>query len=46
MPSIHPRIHTTLAPRLYKTVKRLADRDRVSLSHKVRDLVCDALELL
>ncbi len=35
-----------LEPPLYKAVKRLADRDRVSLSQKVRDLVREALELL
>ncbi len=46
MPSTHPRINTVLEPPLYKAVKRLADRDRVSLSQKVRDLVRDALELL
>jgi hypothetical protein len=46
MPSKHPRINTVLEPPLYKAVKRLADRDRVSLSQSVRDLVRDALELL
>lgn len=46
MPSAHPRINTVLEPPLYKAVKRLADRDRVSLSQKIRDLVRDALELL
>ena len=46
MPSTHPRINTVLEPPIYKAVKRLADRDRVSLSQKVRDLVRDALELL
>lgn len=46
MPSTHPRINTVLEPPLYRAVKRLADRDRVSLSQKVRDLVRDALELL
>ena len=46
MPSMHPRINTVLEPPLYKAVKRLADRDRVSLSQKVRDLVRDALELV
>jgi hypothetical protein len=43
---MHPRINTVLEPPLYKAVKRLADRDRVSLSQKVRDLVRDALELV
>ena len=46
MPSAHPRINAVLEPPLYKAVKRLADRDHVSLSQKVRDLVRDALELL
>ena len=46
MPSMHPRINTVLEPRLYRAVKRLADRDRVSLSQKVRDLVREALELV
>jgi len=46
MPSAHPRINTVLEPPLYKAVKRLADRDGVSLSQKIRDLVRDALELL
>lgn len=46
MPSTHPRINTVLEPPIYKAVKRLADRDRVSLSQKVRDLVREALELL
>ena len=45
MPSMHPRINAVLEPPLYKAVKRLADRDRVSLSQKVRDLVREALDL-
>ena len=46
MPSTHPRINTVLDPQFYRAVKRLADRDRVSLSQKVRDLVREALELV
>jgi len=46
MPSAHPRINTVLEPPVYKTVKRLAAQDGVSLSQKVRDLVCEALDLL
>ena len=46
MPSTHPRINIVLEPRFYRAVKRLADRDRVSLSRKVRDLVREALELV
>jgi len=46
MPSTRPRINTVLEPPVYQAVKRLADRDHVSLSQKVRDLVREALELL
>lgn len=46
MSSPHPRINTVLEPPVYETVKRLATRDGVSLSQKVRDLVREALELL
>ncbi|HTD48357.1 MAG TPA: hypothetical protein VK881_13910 [bacterium] len=35
-----------MEPPVYQAVKRLADRDHVSLSQKVRDLVREALELL
>lgn len=45
MPSVHPRINTVLEPPLYEVVKRLARRDGVSLSQKVRELVREALEL-
>jgi len=46
MPSAHPRINTVLEPPVYRTVKRLAVKDGVSLSQKVRDLVREALDLL
>lgn len=45
MPSSHPRINAVLDRPLYEAVKRLASRDGVSLSEKVRDLVRQALEL-
>lgn len=45
MPSVHPRINTVLETPLYEVVKRLAKRDGVSLSQKVRELVREALEL-
>lgn len=38
------RVLTVLEERLYKHVIRLADRDGVSVSQKVRDLVVDAVE--
>ncbi|MDR7523687.1 MAG: ribbon-helix-helix protein, CopG family [Armatimonadota bacterium] len=45
MPSVHPRINTVLEPPLFEAVKKLARRDGVSLSQKVRELVREALEL-
>ncbi len=45
MPTKHPRINVVLEESLYATIERLAKRDRVSLSLKVRDLVKEALEV-
>ena len=45
MPTTKPRINVILEDPLYKTVEQLAERDGVSLSLKVRDLVKDALEI-
>jgi hypothetical protein len=45
MPSKNPRVNTVLPPEIYKAVARLAKRDGISLSHKVNDLVREALEL-
>lgn len=45
MPTKSPRINVVLERPLYKSIERLAARDGVSLSLKVRDLVRDALEL-
>jgi predicted DNA-binding ribbon-helix-helix protein len=44
MPTKNPRINVVLERPLYKSIKRLAKRDGVSLSIKVRDLVKEALE--
>lgn len=41
----NPRINVVLEKPLYHTIERLADRDGVSLSLKVRDLVKEALEI-
>jgi len=41
----NPRINVVLEKPLYHTVERLANRDGVSLSLKVRDLVKEALEI-
>ncbi len=45
MPARNPRINVVLEAPLYLTVERLAKRDKVSLSLKVRDLVKEALEM-
>ena len=45
MPTKNPRINVVLEKPLYKNVARLAERDGVSLSLKVRDLVKEALEI-
>ena len=45
MPVKSPRINVVLEKPLYHSVERLANRDGVSLSLKVRDLVREALEM-
>jgi hypothetical protein len=45
MPAKNPRINVVLEKPLYTNVERLAERDGVSLSLKVRDLVKEALEI-
>jgi hypothetical protein len=45
MPTKNPRINVVLERPLYNSVGRLAERDGVSLSLKVRDLVKEALEI-
>lgn len=45
MPTRNPRINVVLEEPLYATIERLAKRDKVSLSLKVRDLVKEALEV-
>jgi hypothetical protein len=45
MPTKNPRINVVLERPLYNNVERLAERDGVSLSLKVRDLVKEALEI-
>jgi hypothetical protein len=44
MPTKNPRINVVLERPLYNSIERLAERDGVSLSLKVRDLVKEALE--
>ena len=45
MPAKNPRVNVVLERPLYNNVERLAERDGVSLSLKVRDLVREALEI-
>ncbi|MBI4237678.1 MAG: toxin-antitoxin system, antitoxin component [Deltaproteobacteria bacterium] len=45
MPTQLPRINVTLERPLLTVVQRLAHRDDVSVSMKVRDLIRDAIEL-
>jgi hypothetical protein len=44
MPVKNPRINVVLEQPLYNTIEKLAAREGVSLSLKVRDLVREALE--
>lgn len=45
MPTSNPRINVVLEKPIYRHVARLAKRDGVSLSLKVRDLVKEAMEV-
>jgi hypothetical protein len=45
MPTKNPRVNVVLEKPLFANVERLAKRDGVSLSLKVRDLVKEALEI-
>jgi len=45
MPSQNPRINVVLDTSLYRSVQLLAEKDKVSLSTKVRDLLKEALEI-
>ncbi len=45
MPAKNPRINVVLDDSIYRNVKFLAEKDGVSLSNKVRDLIKDALEI-
>jgi hypothetical protein len=45
MPVKNPRINVVLEKPLYNTIERLATKEGISLSLKVRDLVKEALEI-
>ncbi|MCM8782939.1 MAG: antitoxin, RHH family protein [Candidatus Omnitrophica bacterium] len=44
MPTKNPRLNVVLEPSVYQAIKRLADKDGVSLSLKARDLIHLALQ--
>lgn len=46
MPTVQPRISTVVERPLYEAIRRLADRDEVSVSEKTRALLIEALELV
>ncbi len=45
MPAKNPRVNVVLEKPLYNAVERLAKREGVSMSLKVRDLLKEALEI-
>ena len=45
MPTKNPRVNVVLEKPLYNTIERLATKEGVSLSTKVRDLIKEALEI-
>ena len=45
MPAQNPRINVVLNDVLYQDVQLLAEKDNVSLSAKVRDLIKEAMEI-
>lgn len=44
MPTKNPRVNVVLEKPLYESVRRLAKKEDISLSLKIRDLVREALE--
>lgn len=45
MPTKQPRLNVVLERPVFRTLERMALRDKVSLSSKARDLIREALEL-
>ncbi len=44
MPTKNPRVSVVLEKPLYESVRRLAEKEEISLSLKIRDLIREALE--
>jgi len=45
MPTKNPRLNIVLEPSLYNVIRKLAEREGISLSLAARDLIKEALEL-
>ena len=45
MPTKNPRLNVVLEPPVYLSVKKLAEKNGVSLSLETRDLIKEALEI-
>lgn len=45
MATKNPRVHAVLEPRLFETLKRLAEENGTSLSQEAHDLIREAIEL-
>jgi hypothetical protein len=44
MPAKNPRVNVVLEKPLYESVRRLAAKEEISVSLKIRDLIKDALD--
>lgn len=44
MPTKNPRVNVVLEKPLYESIRRMAQKEDISLSLKIRDLVREALE--
>ena len=44
MPTKNPRVNVVLEKPLYNQIRRLAEKEQISLSLKIRDLIREALE--
>ncbi len=45
MPASQPRISAVLEKPLYEAIRKLASKDKMSVSQKARDLLAEAIEL-
>lgn len=44
MPTKNPRVNVVLERPLYERIRRLAEKEEISLSLKIRDLIREAIE--